>query len=319
MTPRPLEAHPGPVRDFVGYGRTPPEVRWPDGSSVVVNLVVNYEEGAEYSLLDGDDFNDTWGEYSYQIPPDVRDLGTEMHMEYGSRVGIWRLARMFDDYGIGISIDAPAVALERNPEFCSWIRERTHDVIGHGYRWTEDSRMTRDEERRYLQLAVESIERTTGQRVRGWIVRSFPSVNTRELLVEDGGFLYDSDSTNDELPYYVTTLGKPFLVVPYTKVYNDVRYLIAPTFATPRHFFENLKLGLDFMVDEAQRGHGGRIMSVGLHARWSGQANRATAVRDFIEYVLEKDGATFMRRLDIAQHWLEQHPPAAGRQEAPTT
>lgn len=305
----PFRAHAGPVRDFVGYGRITPDVRWPDGSSVAVNLVVNYEEGAEYSLPDGDGFNDTWGEYSYQIPPDVRDLGTEMHMEYGSRVGIWRLVRMIDDYGIDVSVDAPAVALERNPELCAWIRERTHDVIGHGYRWTEDSRMTRDEERAYLRLAVESIERTTGQRVRGWIVRSFPSLNTRELLVEDGGFLYDSDSTNDELPYYVTTLGKPFLVVPYSKVYNDVRYLIAPTYATPRHFFENLKLALDFMVDEAARGHGGRTMSVGLHARWSGQANRATAVRQFIEYVLEKEGACFMRRLDIAQHWLDHHPP----------
>ncbi len=211
-----------------------------------------------------------------------------MHMEYGSRVGVWRLARMFDEYGIDVSIDAPAVALERNPDFCGWIRERTHDVIGHGYRWTEDSRMTRDEEKAYMQLAVASIERTTGQRVKGWIVRSFPSVNTRELLVEHGGFLYDSDTTNDELPYYVTTLGTPFLVVPYSKVHNDVRYLIAPTFATPRHFFENLKLALDFMVDEAEKGYGGRTMSVGLHARWSGQANRASAVRDFIEYVLAK-------------------------------
>lgn len=297
----------GPERDFVGYGRNAPNVEWPDGSKVVVNLVVNYEEGAEYSLLDGDAHNDSWGEYVYTIPPDVRDIGTESHMEFGSRVGIWRIARLIDDYGIDVSIDACALALERNPDFCSWIRERTHDVIGHGYRWTEDSRMTREEERQNLNLAIRSIERTTGQRIRGWIVRSFPSVNTRELLLEEGGFLYDSDSCNDELPYFVYPQGEPFLVVPYSKVYNDVKYLTVPTLSSPSHFFENLKLALDYMLGEVERGHGGRMLTVGLHARWSGQASRAAPVRDFIEYVLATPGASFMRRVDIAKFWHERY------------
>jgi peptidoglycan/xylan/chitin deacetylase (PgdA/CDA1 family) len=305
-------------RDFVGYGQHTPDPKWPNDIKVAINLVVNYEEGAEYSLLDGDDSNDAWGEYTYEIAPTVRDLSTETHMEFGSRVGIWRLARLLDEYKVDATFDACALALERNPEFSSWIRERSHDVIGHGWRWTEDSRLTRDEEQRLMRRAITSIEETTGQRIRGWVVRSFPSVNTRSLLVEDGGFLYDSDASNDELPYFVEQGGKPFLVVPYSKVYNDVKYFVAPILATPNDFFTTLKLAVDYLVDEAERGYGGRMMTVGLHARWSGQAARASAVRSFIEYVLAKDGAGFMRRLDIAEHWMKTFPPSTRRAQPHT-
>jgi hypothetical protein len=144
------------------------------------------------------------------------------------------------------------------------------------------------------------------------MVRSFPTVHTRELLVENGGFWYDSDANNDELPYYVTTLGKPFLVVPYSKVHNDVRYLIAPTYATPRHFFESLKLSLDYMLEELGHGYGARLMSVGVHARWSGQPGRAAALRDFIAYALQQKNVGFLRRIDIAGFWAENFPPAMG-------
>jgi hypothetical protein len=144
------------------------------------------------------------------------------------------------------------------------------------------------------------------------MVRSFPTVHTRELLVEHGGFRYDSDAYNDEIPYYADALGKPFLVVPYTKVHNDVRYLIAPTYATPRHFAENLRLTLDYLLDEARSSGSARLMTVGLHARWSGQPGRATAVRDFIEYALAQDGVRFMRRIDVAEFWAETFPPGSG-------
>jgi peptidoglycan/xylan/chitin deacetylase (PgdA/CDA1 family) len=289
----------------VGYGRRPPVFQWPDGSGVAVSVVVNYEEGAEYNLLDGDGVNDTWGEYSSTVEPHWRDLGTETHFEFGSRVGVWRLARLFDEYEIPVSFGACAVALERNPELCSWLREREHEVIGHGHRWTDDWKLEREEERARMRLAIESVEQTTGQRVRGWYIRSFPSVNTRELLVEEGGFLYDSDACNDEVPYFVDVKGTPFLVVPYTKVFNDNRYLIAPTYSTPNDFFENLRLGLDALVQEAEQGYGGRMMTVGVHSRWTGQPNRATALRRFIEHVLAKDGACFMQRVDIARFWIE--------------
>jgi peptidoglycan/xylan/chitin deacetylase (PgdA/CDA1 family) len=192
-----------------------------------------------------------------------------------------------------------------------WLRERPHDVLGHGYRWygpdVQPGRPSRDEERAEIERAVASLQATTGERVQGWMVRSFPTPNTRELLVEEGGFLYDSDSTNDELPYFVPVLGRRHLVVPYTKVFNDTRYLINPTYAAPRHFLENLRAGLEYMLGEAARGHGGRLLSVGVHPRWSGQANRASAVRDFVELVLETPRAGFMRRLDVARHWLATH------------
>ncbi len=235
----------GPTRDFVGYGPDPPAVHWPDGDLLAVNLVVNYQEGAEYSFPD-DGVNDTWGEYSFQYGPQTRDFGTEMHMEYGSRVGVWRRCRLFDQYRVNVTFNACARALERNPRLCDWLRGRSHDILGHGYRWYGPDapgaeRMTREDERTEIRTAIESVQRTMEQRLRGWMVRSFPTVHTRDLLVEEGGFLYDWDSTNDELPYFVTALGKPFLVVPYTKVYNDTRYLIHPTYATPRHFFETLK------------------------------------------------------------------------------
>jgi len=302
----------GPERDFVGYGPQPPGVVWPGGALVAVNLVVNYEEGGEYALGD-DGYNDTWGEYTFHYGPEIRDLGTETHMEYGSRVGIWRLCRLIDHYGIPATFAAVARALERNPPLGDWLRERDHDVLGHGYRWygpDAGPSLTREQEKAEIATAVESLERTTGQRPRGWMVRSFATVHTRELLVEHGGFLYDSDANNDELPYFVTSLGKPFLVVPYTKVHNDVRYLIAPTYATPRHFGESLRLTLDYLLEEARAGLGGRMMSVGVHSRWSGQPGRAAGLRDFIEYARSQPDVAFMRRVDIAEFWAASYPPA---------
>jgi peptidoglycan/xylan/chitin deacetylase (PgdA/CDA1 family) len=307
-----LDAGPGgPARDFVGYGRRTPDVRWPGGASLVVNIVVNYESGGEYSLPDGDGRNDSWGEYSTQVGPEIRDLGTETHYEFGSRAGIWRLARLFDRYQVPVTIGASGRALERNPEVAEWIVEAGHDVIAHGWRWADVSEMTRQEERDDLHRAVASIERLTGQRPLGWYVRSFPSVHTRELVVEEGGFRYDSDASNDELPYFVDVPAAggttAFLVVPYSKVYNDNRYLIAPTYSTPHDFFENLRAAAGFLCDEAAAGHGARMMTVGLHERWSGQAGRATAIRDFIEYVQARPDIRFMRRLDIATWWLDHH------------
>src|SRR5262249_16857124 len=170
--------------------------------------------------------------------------------------------------------------------------------------------MTRKKERAEIAQGVGSLVRTTGQRPRGWMVRSFPTVHTRELLIEHGGFLYDSDANNDELPYYVTALGKPFLVAPYPKVHNDVRSLIAPTYATPRRFGPSLGLSLDYRLEEAGAGLGGRMMSVGVHSRWSGQPGRAAGLRDFIEYAQSQPDVAFMRRIDIAEYWAATYPPA---------
>lgn len=311
MTDTDHQNFPGPARNFVGYGPEPPDFAWPGGARVAINLVVNYEEGGEYSLNE-DGINDTWGEYSFQYGSDIRDLGTETHMEYGSRVGIWRLCRLIDRYQIPVTFCACALAVERNPPLADWLRARRHDVLAHGYHWygPDTVAMTRDQEREEIRKAVDSLRQTTRQHARGWMVRSFPTVNTRELLVENGGFWYDSDANNDELPYYVNTLGKPFLVIPYSKVHNDVRYLIAPTYASPRHFFESLKLSLDYLLEEAENGYGARLMSVGVHARWSGQPGRATAIRDFIDYALQQKDVSFIRRMDVAEFWNATFPPA---------
>jgi len=312
MAGRPEAVSSGPSRDFVGYGRYPPAVRWPKDASLVISVVLNYEAGAEYSYLE-DGRNDSWGEYPYEIGPGVRDLGTETHFEFGSRVGIWRLARLLDRLGVPVSVGASAVALARNPEVGEWIVGAGHEALPHGYRWTESSTMTRAEERDHLLRAVEFFARLTGSHPLGWYVRSFPSVHTRELLVEEGGFLYDSDACNDELPYFADVGGTPWLVVPYSKVYNDARYLLEPTYSAPRHFFESLRAGVEYLCEEVADGGTPRMMTVGLHERWSGQASRASAVRDFLEWALERPGVRFMRRADIARWWVgHQHEWAEG-------
>lgn len=295
-------------RDLVGYGRNPPPFVWPEEARVVVNLVLVYEEGSEYSVLWGDDRNDGWGEYPDPgVQPPQRDRGTEGHYEYGSRAGVWRLARIFDAANVPVTVSATAVALELNPDVAAWMRERDHDLLGHGWRWIELWSLTRDEEREQLERAIESYERVLGARPFGWNCRGWPSENTLELLMEEGGFLYHSDTCADDVPYYEECLGRPFLVVPYSKTYNDSRYLVYPGFASPRDFLETLTMGLDELVREGEERC--TMMTVPVHARWSGQAGRAAALRLFVEYALAQRGVRFMRRIDVARWWLERYPP----------
>jgi peptidoglycan/xylan/chitin deacetylase (PgdA/CDA1 family) len=300
---------PGPKRDMVGYGRRLPRVTWPEGYKVALNLVVNYEEGSEYSFPAGDKRSDgaaeitggdVWGQ-----EPKYRDLMVESVYEYGSRAGVWRLLRMFDEYRVKVTFFASAVALERNPEVGEWIKEAGHEPCSHGWRWIEYWKLTREEERQHIKWAVESIAKTCGQRPIGSYYRYGPSVNTRELLVEEGGFLYDADAYNDDLPYFVDVKGKQHLVVPYNSLpYNDVRF--TTTYAAPSDFFETLRRGLDEYRREAEGGFP-KMMSVGLHPRWAGQATRSSALRDFIEYALGKGDVWFARRSDIADWWLKHH------------
>jgi peptidoglycan/xylan/chitin deacetylase (PgdA/CDA1 family) len=295
------------ARDLVGYGRIPPAVEWPGGARVVVNVVLVYEEGSEYSVRWGDDRNDGWGEYAEPgVQPPLRDLGAETHYDYGSRAGVWRLARILDDAGVPVTVSATAVALELNPAVAEWMREREHDLLGHGRRWTELWRLSRDEERDQLRCAIETYERVLGARPLGWNSRSFPSESTRELLVEEGGFLYDSDGAADDIPYYVASSVGPFLVVPYSKTHNDSRYLVSPGFASPRDFLETLTLGLDELLREADERR--TMMTLAVHARWSGQPARAAALRLFLEHALAQDGVRFLRRADIARWWLDRYP-----------
>jgi peptidoglycan/xylan/chitin deacetylase (PgdA/CDA1 family) len=220
---------------------------------------------------------------------------------------VWRLARIFDAAGVPVTVSAAAVALELNPPVAEWMAEHGHDVLGHGWRWIEPWTFSREEEQAQIQRAIETFERVLGARPVGWNCRSWPSENTRELLVEAGGFIYESDGAADDVPYYVQCLGRPFLVVPYSKTYNDSRYLTNPGFSSPRDFLDTLVLGLDELLREGEERR--TMMTVAVHARWSGQATRAAAVRQFIEYALQRPGVRFMRREDIARWWLEHYPP----------
>lgn len=293
-------------RDFIGYGRETPKIVWPGGATLAINLVLVYEEGSEYSVLEGDKRNDGWGEYHTNVPPEIRDLGSETHFEYGSRAGVWRLARLIDQFDVPVTVSATAQALARNPEVAVWMRAHDHDLLGHGLRWTEMYTLSREEERKQLHEAIALYRTVLGERPLGWNSRSFPSVNTFELIQEEGGFLYHSDPCNDDLPYFQKTATGRMLIVPYSKTYNDSRFLVAPGYGNPKDFAADVCAGIDFLAEET-REHGGRIMTVAVHARWTGQANRASALKDMLKHVAAKPGVTFMRRADIARHFIANY------------
>jgi peptidoglycan/xylan/chitin deacetylase (PgdA/CDA1 family) len=296
----------GPKRDFVGYGRHVPKVRWPNNARVAISIVLNYEEGSEYSHANGDDRNDGLTEVIYAMDPRYRDLCAESVFEYGSRAGVWRLERLFSELKIPITFYAAAVALERNREVAAWLKEAGHEPCSHGWRWEEVWLLSRNEEMEHIRRAIASIKETCGVRPSGWYCRYGPSVNTRELLVEEGGFIYDSDAFADDLPYFTEVGGKRHLIVPYTLVYNDGRYVLPQGFSSPSDFFETCKCGLDELLREGRAGYP-KMMSVGLHPRWSGQAARTSGLRRFIEYALEQGDVWFARRDEIARWWIDHH------------
>jgi peptidoglycan/xylan/chitin deacetylase (PgdA/CDA1 family) len=296
---------PGPKRDLIGYGRTPPQVHWPGGARVALNFVINYEEGSEQSHELGDGRNDGLTESPFSLNPKYRDLGAESMFEYGSRAGIWRLQRLFDSYGIKVTFYACAVALERNPEVCAWLREEEHEPAAHGWRWEQIWRLDRETEAEHLRQCIATIEKTCGERPRGWYSRYSPSPNTRELLVEDGGFLYDSDAYNDDLPYFTEVNGQRHLIVPYNIVYNDIRMVMPQGDMDPASWLDFLVRGFDYLWAEGDQHP--KMMTVGLHPRLVGQAGRASVLRDFIEHCARKGDVWFARRVDIARWWLENH------------
>ena len=230
-------------RDYVGYADERPVFDWPNGGRLALNFVVNYEEGSEYSYAHGDDRQENLGEWGVKdFPPGVRNLANESFFEYGSRVGFWRLLDLFARHDVRATFGVCAVALERNERAARAIVEAGHEINAHGYRWEEHFTMSRDEERERIRLAIESIRATTGDRPHGWYCRTAPSVNTRELLVEEGGFVYDSDAYNDDIPYFVEVAGHRHVVVPYTGDVNDSHFWSGRGYET---FIEIHELGPD--------------------------------------------------------------------------
>ena len=297
-------------RDFIGYADRPPHPHWPNGARIAVQIVMNYEEGSEYSIPDGDGVSES---YLTEVPgatlgPGTRDLIVESVYEYGSRAGFWRLMRIFSERQLKVTVFGAALALERNPQAAAAIREADHEVCSHGWRWIGFSSMSEDEERAQMQRAVASIERTTGTRPYGWYCRYAPSLNTRRLVVEEGGFLYDSDAYNDDLPYWVKVSGKSHLVIPYTLDVNDMKFSVAPGFAAPSGYFEYMRDAFDVLYREGKTQP--KMLSVGLHARLAGRPGRAAALERFLDHVQKHDDVWICRRVDIAHHWIATQPPA---------
>jgi len=297
----------GPPRELVGYGEHPPQIRWGGNAKVAVQIVVNYEEGSEKTFAMGDNENDTLYELPFAVEGQ-RDLAVESMYEYGSRAGVWRLFRVFDNAQIPVTFFASAVALERNPSVAAKLAKRGDEAAGHGYRWSNHFEMTRDQEREAIKLAIASIEETTGTRPVGWYCREM-SVNTRELLVEEAGFQYDSDCYNDDLPYWTLVSGQPHLVVPYSLVVNDARYIVGTGFSNPDDFFQTARATLDRLREDGD--DIGRMMSIGVHPRISGNPARSAALARFIDYAQQFSDVVFMRRVDIAREFGEQHPASA--------
>ena len=297
----------GPERDFVGYGPQPPDPQWPNEARLAINFVVNYEEGSEYSISDGDGRTEAGltERGSSPVPVGQRDLAAESMFEYGSRVGFWRLRRLFRERELPFTIFACALALERNPAAAQAIREDRTDMCCHGWRWAEHYKLSETEEREQIARAVKSLGETTGERPRGWYCRYGPSVNTRRLLVEHGGFEYDSDSYNDELPYWVTVGDQPHLVIPYSLTNNDAKFA-AGGLGNSAAFFEYLRDAFDFLYAEGRQAP--KMMSVGLHMRLAGHPARAAGVARFLDHVGRHKDAWVCTRAAIARHWMEAHP-----------
>lgn len=296
-------------RDFIGYGGQPPHAKWPGDARLALNFVINYEEGSEYSISDGDGRSENaLTEVSApRVPVGDRDLAAEGMYEYGSRAGFWRVARLFAERGLPATVFGCALALERNPPAVAFIRQQRWDVCCHGWRWTEHYRLSEEEEREQIRLAVQSLKGSMGERPLGWYCRYAPSLMTRRLLVEEGGFLYDSDAYNDDLPYWKNIAGRAHLVIPYSLVTNDVK--LTSGLFTGEDFFVLLKGAFDVLYAEgADRP---KMMNVGLHPRLIGHPARMAGLVRFVDYVQSTSAVWTCRRADIAEHWITHHAETA--------
>lgn len=295
-------------RDLLGYGETPPDAAWPDDARIAVQFVINFEEGGENNILHGDKASEAFlSEIVGAEPwPGQRHMNMESIYEYGSRAGFWRLWRLFGKYNMPVTVYGVATALARNPMAVDAMKRANWEIASHGLKWIEYRDFSREDEKAHMLEAIKVHREATGERPLGWYLGRCTE-QTRELVMEEGGFAYDSDSLADDLPYWVNGPNGPHLVIPYTMDANDMRFATAQGFNSGDQFYTYLKDSFDILYEEgADRP---KMMSVGLHCRLAGRPGRTAAVQRFLQYISEHDRVWVPRRIDIANHWREKHPP----------
>ncbi|WP_337187991.1 allantoinase PuuE [Phenylobacterium sp.] len=293
-------------RDLIGYGPRPPRADWPGGARIAVQMVLNYEEGGEACVLHGDPGAEAFLSDMINPPavPGARHMSMEQIYEYGSRAGVWRLLRLFERYGLPVTVFGVAMAMQRNPAVVEAFLQAGHEIASHGWRWINHQDMDEDVEREHMARAIEIHTRLTGERPLGWYTgRTSP--NTRRLVAEEGGFLYDADDYSDDLPFWTRPQGRPHLIVPYSLETNDMRFS-GTGLNTGEQFFTYLRDTFDVLyVEGAERP---KMMSVGLHCRLAGRPGKMAGLERFIRHALDHQDVWFCRRIDIARHWRARHP-----------
>ena len=293
-------------RNMIGYGSKEPKVVWPNNAKLALQIVLNYEEGAENNVLHGDKHSETFlSEIIGAQAIKDRHINMESMYEYGSKRGFWRLHKLFQEKKIPITIFGVAMALERNPEVCEAIKNGDYEVACHGWRWIDYQNVKKSVEKKDMKLAIKKLKKIFGERPMGWYTGRC-SPNTRDLVFEDGGFLYDSDSYSDDLPYWEYKKNKKQLIIPYTLDNNDMRFATNQGFNSGDQFYTYLKDSFDAFYEEGKAAP--KMMSVGLHCRLIGRPGRFQSLKKFIDYVLKFDDVWICKRIDIAKHWIKNYP-----------
>ena len=293
------------LRDMIGYGSNQLKISWPNNARIAVQIVLNYEEGAENCILNGDKHSEVFlSEIIGAQPIKGRHINMESLYEYGSRRGFWRLHKLFQDKKIPITIFGVGLALQQNPEICNAIKNADYEVASHGWRWIDYQHIKKSEEKKHMKLAINKITEIFGERPLGWYTGRC-SPNTRDLVFEDGGFLYDSDSYSDDLPFWDFRNKKKQLIIPYTLDNNDMRFATNQGFNTGDHFFTYLKDSFDALYEEGKTNP--KMMSVGLHCRIIGKPGRIQSLKKFLDYILKHEDVWICKRIDIAKHWIKNY------------
>ena len=293
------------LRDMVGYGSSGKKIKWPNNARIAVQIVLNYEEGAENCVLNGDKYSETFlSEIIGAKAIKGRHVSMESIYEYGSRAGFWRLDELFKEKNIPVTVFGVGLALKKNPDVCEAIKNGDYEVAAHGYRWIDYQDVKKSVEKKHMMDAIKTIKDIFGSKPIGWYTGRC-SPNTRDLVFDDGGFLYDSDSYGDDLPYWEYRGKKKQLIIPYTLDNNDMRFATNQGFNTGDHFFNYLKDSFDALYEEGKTSP--KMMSVGLHCRLIGRPGRVQSLKKFLDYVLKFDDIWICKREDIANYWIKNY------------